>query len=92
MAECRHLMILKEYFKPRYAREIRDAIIAGDDPKTIVRLQTLRTHLGLNRPKGEYEELFVTLCAKDKNDTTKNEYLTARNDGTVWIGSSPNMI
>jgi len=28
-------MILKEYFKPHYAREIRDAIIAGDDPKLL---------------------------------------------------------
>mmetsp|Transcript_5962 Transcript_5962/g.6809 ORF Transcript_5962/g.6809 Transcript_5962/m.6809 type:complete len:296 (+) Transcript_5962:338-1225(+) len=91
MGECRQLNILTRYYRCK-VKEIREAIIRGDDPKTIVRLQTLRTHLGLNRPKGEYEELFVTLCAKDKNDTTKNEYLTARNDGTVWIGSSPNMI
>jgi len=96
MAECRQFMILKEYFKPHYAREIRVAIIAGDDPKTIVRLQTLRTQLGLNRPKEDYEELLLSLSDDDKNDISKSpnryEYLIARKDGTVHIGSTPNII
>mmetsp|Transcript_33267 Transcript_33267/g.37096 ORF Transcript_33267/g.37096 Transcript_33267/m.37096 type:complete len:269 (+) Transcript_33267:97-903(+) len=85
VAECRHFMILKEYCKPQYVREIKEAIIRGDDPKSIVRLQTLRTHLGLNRPKEEYEELMLRL-----NDGNNNECVgVANSDGTVCIGSSP---
>ena len=95
-----YLQVGNRCFDTRYYRckvkEIREAIMRGDDPKTIVRLQTLRTELGLNRPKEEYEELLVTLGDDDTNDTTKspnrNEYLTARNDGSVWIGSTSNMI
>ena len=98
MAECRQFMILKEYFKPRYVREIRDAVIAGDDPKDIPRLQTLRTQLGLNRPKEDYEELL--LCLNDNNNNNNNnsnrldlhKYLVGRKDGTVHIGSTPSII
>ena len=72
-------------------REIREAILGGEDPKTIVRLQTIRTQLGLTRPKEDYEELLTLIV--DKNDTSKGprqyEYLTARTDGTVFIGSTP---
>ena len=96
MAECRHLMILKEYFKPRYAAEIREAIIAGDDSKDIPRLQTLRTQLGLNRPEEDYEDLLLRLSDDDTNDISKSpnryEYLVARKDGTVNIGSTPKII
>lgn len=45
IAECRQVMILRKYFKPRYAQEIREALVRGDDPTTIERLQTLRTAL-----------------------------------------------
>jgi len=95
MGECRQLNILTRYYRCK-VKEIREAIIRGENPKDIVRLQTLRTKLGLNRPKEEYEELLVTLRDDDTNDTTKSpnrcEYLIARNDGTVWIGSTPNLI
>ena len=81
---------MKKYSKPRYVREIREAILGGEDPKTIVRLQTIRTQLGLTRPKEDYEELLTLIV--DKNDTSKGprqyEYLTARKDGTVFIGST----
>ena len=90
IGECRHLQILKEYCKPRYVRKIREAIINGDDPKDIPRLQNLRTALGLNRPKEEYEELLSRLG--DDNDSAiqdRYNYLTARKDGTVHIGSTP---
>jgi len=56
MGECRQLMILREYCKPRYVKEIPEAITNGDDPKTINRLQRLRSNLGLNRLKEQYEE------------------------------------
>jgi len=96
MAECRQFMILKEYFKPRYAREIREAIISGVDPKNIPRLQTLRTQLGLNRPKEDYEELVLCLNDNNNNNTSNRldpyKYLVARKDGTVHIGSTPNII
>ena len=96
MAECRQFMILKEYLKRRYAIEIREAIMRGEDPKNIPRLQTVRTQLGLNRPKEEYEELLLLLSDDDKNDINKSpnryEYLVARKDGTVHIGSTPNII
>jgi len=96
MAECRHLKILQEYCKPRHVKEIREAIISGVDPKEIPRLQNLRTALGLNRPKEEYEELLLILSDDDINDTNyspnRYEYLVGRNDGTFHIGSTPNVI
>ena len=99
MAECRHLQILNEYCKPRYVREIREAIMSGVDPKEIPRLQNLRTALGLNRPKEDYEELLLRLGDGDGDDnenisTIQDRYhhLTARKDGTVHIGSTPNVI
>mmetsp|Transcript_38567 Transcript_38567/g.38924 ORF Transcript_38567/g.38924 Transcript_38567/m.38924 type:complete len:259 (-) Transcript_38567:374-1150(-) len=98
MNECRQVMILKEYYKPRYAREIREAIIRGDDSKNIDRLQTLRTQLGLTRPKEEYEELLLIRSSNTSesgdNNRTNNpyEYLVARRDGTVHIGSTSNVI
>ena len=39
-------------------REIREAILGGEDPKTIVRLQTIRTQLGLTRPEEDYEKTY----------------------------------
>lgn len=56
--ECRQLKILKKYCKPRYLRNFREAILHGEDPKTIVRLQTIRTQLGLTRPEEDYEKTY----------------------------------
>ena len=53
IGECQQLKILKHHYR-HYAKDSREAIIRGDDPKTIDRLQALRTRLGLNRPKEEY--------------------------------------
>ena len=109
MGECRQVMILKEFYKPCYAREIRDAIMRGENPKTMERLQILRTKLGLTRPKEEYEDLVVSLRGSsssssndevgvnnvaNNNRPTLNpyEYLVARRDGTVHIGSTSNVI
>jgi len=93
--ECRQLKILKHHYR-HYVEEIREAIIRGDNPKDIDRLQALRTLLGLNRPKEDYKELLLLFSDDDKNDTRKSpvglEYLTARKDGTVWIGSTPNVM
>ena len=74
-------------------KEIRAAITDGVDPKDIPRLQNLRTALGLNRPKEEYEELLLHL-GDDSNSDIQNryKYLTARKDGTVHIGSTPEVI
>ena len=93
IAECRQLQILREYCKSRHVKEIREAIIAGVDPKEIPRLQLLRTNLGLNRPKEEYEELLLHLGDDSYSDIqNRYKYLTARKDGTVHIGSTPEAI
>eukprot|EP00751_Fragilariopsis_kerguelensis_P015054 CAMPEP_0170761370 /NCGR_PEP_ID=MMETSP0733-20121128/2130_1 /TAXON_ID=186038 /ORGANISM="Fragilariopsis kerguelensis, Strain L26-C5" /LENGTH=380 /DNA_ID=CAMNT_0011101339 /DNA_START=213 /DNA_END=1355 /DNA_ORIENTATION=- len=95
IGECRQLKILKHHYR-RDVVKIREAIIRGDNPKDITRLQTLRTLLGLSRPKEDYDELLSLLSDDDKQDISKSpnrcEYLTARKDGTVWIGSTPNNI
>jgi hypothetical protein len=82
-AECKQYNILMEYHKP-YAKEIRESIKRGDDPKTITHLQTLRDKLGLSRPQEEYEEYL------DLDDFKTNPYnlLVARKDGTVHVGST----
>ena len=67
MNECRHLCLLHKYHKP-YATEIREAIQHGTDPTTIPRLQTLRTKLGLNRPRGDYAALLAALSVEDNDD------------------------
>ena len=57
------------------------------------RLQILREKLGLNRPKIDYEELILLLTSdNDNNDDRRRHYLVARQDGTVHIGSTPNVI
>ena len=74
-------MMLRKYFRPR---------------TTIDRLQTLRTQLGLSRPKEEYEELLLSLNGDDTNETGQSpnlyEHLVGRKDGAVHIGSTPNDI
>ena len=121
MGECRQVILLRKYCKPSYVKEIREAIIGGQDPKEIHTLQRLRMKLGLNRPKEEYEELLLSLANDDDNNNNNSsntmkrgtklkikgldnsgtvintkienlEYLTARKDGTVYIGSTPNVI
>ncbi|OEU12803.1 hypothetical protein FRACYDRAFT_244078 [Fragilariopsis cylindrus CCMP1102] len=95
LGECRQLQILNEYHKP-YAKRIRKAIICGDDPKHIPELQTLRTKLGLNRPKEDYKELVELLNTDDDDDGSNRpnryEYLVATRKGTVHIGSTPESI
>ncbi|MGK3746981.1 MAG: hypothetical protein ACI90V_013844 [Bacillariaceae sp.] len=91
--ECKHIQILTKYHKP-YAKEIRDAIIRGDDPKGIKSLQTLRKKLGLTRSEEEYQHLLVSMKdlprnAINGNSARPDEYLVARKDGTVHIGSTP---
>jgi hypothetical protein len=54
-SECKQYQILMKYHKP-YAKDIRDAIIRGDDPENIKSLQILRKKLGLTRPREEYEQ------------------------------------
>ena len=90
MGECRQLNLLQEYYKP-YAREIREAIIRGDDPKTMDRLQTVRTKLGLNQPKEQYNELSL-LLNNNNGISIAYKYLVARKDGTLLIGSTPKVI
>ena len=96
MNECRQVILLRKYCKLSYVQEIRAAVIEGQDPKEIHTLQRLRMKLGLNRPQEEYEELVLILSDDDTNDTNKNpnryEYLVGRKDGTVHIGSTPNVI
>jgi len=96
MNECRHLSLLRKYCKPQYIKEIREAIIRGDDPKNIDRLQTIRTQLGLNRPVEEYKELVSRLATNNSSDDRRSpnryKYLVARKDGTVNIGSTPKLI
>ena len=90
MGECRQLNLLQEYYKP-YAREIREAIIRGDDPKTMDRLQTVRTKLGLNQPKEQYNELSL-LLNNNNGISIAYKYLVARKDGTLLIGSTPKVM
>mmetsp|Transcript_17550 Transcript_17550/g.17702 ORF Transcript_17550/g.17702 Transcript_17550/m.17702 type:complete len:194 (-) Transcript_17550:221-802(-) len=88
--ECQQLSILKHTYR-RKAKEIREAILRGEDPKDIDRLQQLRTELGLNRPKEDYDDLLLRFSDGDDYEE-KHQYLTARKDRTVHIGSTPNRI
>ena len=85
MGECRQLTILNKYHKP-YENEFREAIKCGEDPKTIFPLQVLREKLGLTRPRKDY----VDLMGKDSLD--RYTLLIPRKDGTVLIGSTPEVI
>jgi len=66
--ECCQVILLRKYCKPQYVKEIREAIIGGQDPKDIDRLQRLRMKLGLDRPKEEYEELLFPFENNNNND------------------------
>ena len=76
---------------------------SSDSIDTNNKLQILRDKLGLNRPKIDYEELISILSSdndnhnnnnndNDNNDRRRRHYLVARRDGTVHIGSTPNVI
>ena len=82
--ECKQVHILNKYHKP-YAKEIRDAVIRGD--KEIPSLEKLRYKLGLTRPQEEYQEFFKRTYNGKEIDP--DDYLVAREDGTVWVGSFP---
>merc|ERR1712241_995948 len=79
--ECKQIQILNKYHKP-YAKEIRSFSIRGEIHPA---LEKLRNKLGLTRPKEEYEELRGNIVDHSK-------YLVAKDDGTVWVGSTPNPI
>ena len=82
--ECRQLKILNKYHKP-YAKDIRKAAIRGESHPA---LEKLRNELGLTRPTEEYQQLRDTNTYEGKQ-INPYEFLTARKDGTVWIGSTP---
>ena len=82
--ECKQLRILNKYHKP-YAKVIRDAAIRGDIHPA---LEKLRYKLGLTRPLEDYQELIDHNTHDGKLINPKN-YIVAREDGTVWVGSFP---
>ena len=83
--ECKQLRILNKYHKP-YFNEIRDAVIRGD--KEIPSLEKLRYKLGLTRPLEDYQEL-IDYNTHDGKSINPKDYVVAREDGTVWVGSFP---
>ncbi|OEU09869.1 hypothetical protein FRACYDRAFT_248118 [Fragilariopsis cylindrus CCMP1102] len=85
--ECKQLHILNKYHKP-YAKEIRDAAIGGNNHPA---LDKLRHKLGLSRPLQEYEEL-MKHDTHDGKPIDPEDYLVGREDGTVWVGSTPHPI
>jgi hypothetical protein len=82
--ECKQLRILNKYHKP-YAKAIRDATIRGDIHPA---LEKLRYKLGLTRPLEDYHELMHN-NTQDGKPINPRDYVVAREDGTVWVGSIP---
>jgi hypothetical protein len=103
--ECNQLSILMKYHSP-YSNDIREAIMRGQDPKTILSLQKLRKKLGLTRPRKEYEEYLDLKSLDDDDDsdsssssstnnninTNPRTLLIPRNNGTVYVGSTTETI
>jgi len=83
--ECRQLKILNKYHKP-YAKEIRKAAIRGE---THPALKKLRNKLGLTRPQEEYQQLLRDTNTYEGKQIDPLEYIVARSNGSVWIGSTP---
>jgi hypothetical protein len=81
--ECKQLRILNKYHKP-YVKAIRDAAIRGDIHPA---LEKLRYKLGLTRPLEDYQELYNN--THDGKPINPRDYVVAREDGTVWVGSIP---
>ncbi|OEU06078.1 hypothetical protein FRACYDRAFT_231154 [Fragilariopsis cylindrus CCMP1102] len=84
--ECKQLRILHKYHKP-YAKAIRDAAIRGDIHPALEKLQY---KLGLSRPLEDYQEL-IDYNTHDGKLINPKDYVVAREDGTVWVGSFPSM-
>lgn len=72
-----------------FAREIRNAAVRGE---THPALAKLRKKLGLTRPTIEYQELQGAPPTHEGTSIDPLEYVVARNDGTVWVGSTPNSL
>mmetsp|Transcript_19969 Transcript_19969/g.20305 ORF Transcript_19969/g.20305 Transcript_19969/m.20305 type:complete len:152 (+) Transcript_19969:125-580(+) len=88
-SECKHIQILNKYHKP-YAKEIREAAVRGETHPV---LEKLRNKLGLTRPTEEYQELRCEHpSTHDGEPIDPFKILVARDDGTVWIGSTPDPI
>jgi hypothetical protein len=85
---CRHVGILKKYHRP-FASKIRDDVLRGIHPKDIPELQTLRRHLGLDRPESEYKSLISSVAS---GETDPINTIMPLVDGTVQIGSIPKQI
>jgi hypothetical protein len=82
------LQILNKYHKP-YAKEIRDAAIRGD--VVIPVLEKLRYKLGLTQPTEDYQEL-RDYSTHEGKPIGPSEYLVAREDDNVHLGSFPNPV
>jgi len=85
--ECKQLKILNKYHKP-YAKEIRDNAVVGGSTE-IPALEKLRYKLGLTRPIEEYKEFYLYGTHEGKAIANPFEYVLARGNGTLWIGSNP---
>ena len=91
--ECRQNKILRKYCKTEIVGEIRDAIIRGEDPKTIGSLQKLRSKLGLNQPRENYKNWIDAMTRDTNNEETPiGEFKVCRKNGKLPVGSSPNAI
>ena len=92
MGECKQLKILKKYHKP-FAKDIREATIRGDHDDCIPELQKLRNKLGLTRPVEDYRKILEGELGGELSPAKDpREFLVARGDGTVHVGSIPNPI
>ena len=79
---------MNKYHKP-YAKDIRDATIRQE---THPKLEKLRSKLGLSCPTKDYQQLRNEGRTHDEQYIDPYEYLIAKEDGKVWIGSTPNPI
>ena len=86
--ECQQVKILEQYHEP-YAKEIRDAAICGETHPAI---EILRYKLGLTQSIEEYQELCDGYTKNEEKQIDPFAYLVARDDGTVWIGSTLNLL
>ena len=80
------MKVLNRYHRP-FAKEIHDSSICGE---THPALENLQYKSGLSRPTEEYQEL--RLGTHEGNLINPFECVVARNDRTIWIGSTPNSI
>jgi len=83
--ECKQLKILRKYHKP-YAKEIRKAAIRGEIHPA---LEKLKYKLGLSRPAEDFDML-RSYGIHEGKPINPYQHVVARDDGTVWIGTTPN--